>query len=155
MSIVVPSPVQYREIRVADIPSLFFVRTRTRENAYTLEQLHRAGINSSSIEQKLATSFGGWLCEVDDQVVAFCMADAAVGELWVLAVLPEFEGRGIGAQLMTRAEQWLWQSGCNRAWLTTSLDTTLRAYGFYRRRGWTDWKIEGDQRWLELLPTSP
>jgi hypothetical protein len=41
-------------------------------------------------------------------------------------------------------------SGCERAWLTTDLDTTLRAYGFYRNRGWTDWKIERRMRWMEL-----
>jgi hypothetical protein len=40
-----------------------------------------------------------------------------------------------------------------RAWLTTDVDTTLRAYGFYRPRGWTDWKIENGLRWMELHPS--
>ena len=53
---------------------------------------------------------------------------------------------------MDLVEQWLWQSGCLRAWLTTDVDASLRAYGFYRHRGWTDWKIEDGLRWLELLP---
>jgi GNAT superfamily N-acetyltransferase len=147
-------PPQYREIGVADIPSLFFVRTRTRENTYTLEQLHRLGITPASVEQRLATSFKGWLGAIAEQVVGFCIADAAAGELWVIAVLPDFERRGIGARLMSLAEQWLWQSGCSRAWLTTDLDPSLRAYGFYRHRGWTDWKIEDGLRWLELFPSA-
>jgi GNAT superfamily N-acetyltransferase len=154
MGTVVPPAPQYRQIGVADIPSLFYVRTRTRENAYTLEQLHSLGITPASVEQKLADSFRGWLCTVEEEVVAFCMADAAAGELWVIAVLPEFEGRGIGGRLMNLAEEWLWQSGCSRAWLTTDLDVSLRAYGFYRHRGWTDWRIEDGLRWLELFPSA-
>jgi GNAT superfamily N-acetyltransferase len=144
-------PLLFREIGVADIPGLFFVRTRTRENTYTLDQLRRIGITPASVEQRLSGSFKGWLCAAQDRVVAFCMADAATGELWVIAVLPEFEGRGIGGRLMGLAEQWLWQSGCVRAWLTTDLDPGLRAYGFYRHRGWSDWKVEDGLRWLELF----
>jgi GNAT superfamily N-acetyltransferase len=148
----VAAPPHYREITAADMPALFYVRTRTRENAYTLDQLRHLGITPESVAQKLAASFKGWLCTVADDVVAFCMADRATGELWVIAVLPRYEGRGIGGELMRLAEQWLWQSGCTRAWLTTDVDTTLRAYGFYRHRGWTDWKVEGGLRWMELYP---
>lgn len=143
---------RYREITAADMSALFHVRTRTRENAYTLEQLHRLGITPASVIQKLSNSFSGWLCEVCDEVVGFCMVDRSSGELWVIAVLPQFEGRGIGRQLMRLAEDGLWASGCTRAWLTTDVDTTLRAYGFYRHRGWTDWKVEDGLRWMERLP---
>ena len=65
-------------------------------------------------------------------------------------MLPEYEGKASGAGFMALAEEWLAASGCKRAWLTTDLDTTLRAYGFYRKRGWTDWKIERGLRWMEL-----
>ena len=51
-------------------------------------------------------------------------------------------GEGIGNRLMGLVEDWLSASGCKRAWLTTDVDTKLRAYGFYRWRGWTDWKVE-------------
>ena len=78
------------------------------------------------------------------------MADRATGEFLVIAVLPEYEGRGVGGKLMYAAEEWLAASGCKRAWLSTALDTTLRAYGFYRKRGWTDWTIERGLRWMEL-----
>ena len=147
---------RFREITAADVPSLFYVRTRTRENAYTLEQLRGLGITAESVADKLATSFKGWLCADDtDQVIAFCMADRSAGELWVVAVLPEYEGQGIGNRLMNLAEAWLTASGCTRAWLTTDIDPTLRAYGFYRQRGWTDWKVENGLRWMELLlPTT-
>jgi ribosomal protein S18 acetylase RimI-like enzyme len=140
----------FREIDTGDIPALFYVRTRTRENAYTLAELHALGITENSVAQKLATSFKGWLCADGDRVVGFSMADRADAELWVIAVLPDYEGRGIGNKLMSLAEEWLAACGCTRAWLTTDVDPTLRAYGFYRQRGWTDWKIENGLRWMDL-----
>ena len=140
---------RFREITAADIPALFSVRTRTRENTYTLEQLEGLGITAESVADKLATSFKGWLCADADQVVGFCMADRSTGELWVVAVLPEYEGQGVGNRLMSLAEAWLTASRCTRAWLTTDVDPTLRAYGFYRQRGWTDWKVESGLRWME------
>lgn len=144
-------PGTLREIAVADIPDLFHVRTRTRENVLTDEELAGLGITPASVADRLAATFRGWLCSDDGRVVAFCMADRATGELWVVAVLPAYEGRGIGGRLMDHAEGWLWASGCARAWLTTDVDTTLRAYGFYRSRGWVDWKVEGGLRWMQLF----
>ena len=140
----------FREIGTGDVPALFDVRTRTRENTYTLEQLERLGITPASVTDKLAGAFKGWLCEDGGKVVGFCMADRSTGELWVIAVLPQHERRGIGATLMGLAEQWLWSCGCPRAWLTTDVDESLRAYGFYRHLGWTDWKIEDGLRYMSL-----
>ena len=144
------SAVKFREITAADVPALFYVRPRTRENALTLEELQRLGIDPQSVTESLGQSTTGWLCEESGRVVAFSMADRATAEFLVIAVLPEYERRGIGGKLMDLAEEWLAALGCKRAWLTTDLDTTLRAYGFYRKRGWTDWKIEEGLRWMEL-----
>ena len=144
------SAVKFREITAADVPALFYVRTRTRENALTLEELERLGINPQRVTENLGKSTKGWVCDDSDRVVAFTMADRATGEFLVIAVLPEYEGKGVGDRLMAMAEEWLTTSGCTRAWLTTDIDPSLRAYGFYRNRGWTDWKIEGKMRWMEL-----
>jgi GNAT superfamily N-acetyltransferase len=142
--------VNFRSIADDDVDALFDVRARARANAYTRAELQRLGITPESVRNRLATTLAGWLCADGDRVVAFAMADRSTGELWVIAVLPEYEGRGIGGQLMRRAEEWLWKSGCERAWLTTDVDTSLRADGFYRHRGWTDWKIDDGLRWMEL-----
>lgn len=141
---------KFREINADDVPALFYVRPRTRENALTLEELQRLGINAQSVTESLGRSTKGWLCDDAGQVVAFSMADHATGEFLVIAVLPEYEGKGVGGKLMSLAEEWLAASGCRRAWLSTDLDTTLRAYGFYRKRGWTDWKIENGNRYMDL-----
>jgi ribosomal protein S18 acetylase RimI-like enzyme len=139
-----------REMAAADIPALFDLRPRTRENALTVEELQRLGITPQSVADSLEKTTRGWVYEEAGRIVGFCMADRATGELLVIAVLPEFEGKGVGGGLMAQAEDWLAAAGCMRAWLTTDVDTTLRAYGFYRKRGWTDWKIERDLRWMEL-----
>ncbi|HKE40646.1 MAG TPA: GNAT family N-acetyltransferase [Casimicrobiaceae bacterium] len=146
-----PPIMQFRAIALTDIPALFYVRTRTRENRYTLEELERLGITEESVSEKLSTSYKGWLCTENGAVVGFCIGDRATGELWVIAVLPEFEGNGIGAKLMSFAEEWLWSNGWTRAWLTTDIDVSLRAYGFYRKRGWLDWKVEDGVRWMEFF----
>ena len=140
-----------REITASDIPALFHVRPRTRENALTIEDLRSLGITPESVASWLEASTTGWLCETaSSEVVGFCMADRSTGELLVIALLPGHEGSGIGGRLMECAESCLTHSGCKRAWLTTALDPTLRAYGFYRHRGWTDWKHEKGKRFMQL-----
>lgn len=140
-----------RQITVADIPALFHLRPRTRENALTLDELRSLGITPESVATWLAGSTRGWLWETPaGEVAGFCMADGSEGELLVIALLPEHEGRGIGSELMQRAEDWLAECGCTRAWLTTEQDQSLRAYGFYRHRGWTDWKLERGLRFMQL-----
>lgn len=139
-----------RPVTPADLPALFQLRPRTRENALTVEELRALGITPASVAAWLEDATAGWLCETAaGEVVGFCLADRATGELLVIAVLPEHEGRGIGRQLMDAAERWLAQSGCTRAWLTTDADPARRAYGFYRHRGWTDGKLEDGVRWME------
>jgi GNAT superfamily N-acetyltransferase len=145
---------KFREITAADVPALFHVPPKTRENAMTLEELQRHGINPQSVTESLTNSTKSWLCEDAGQVVAFSMADRATGEFLVIAVLPEYEEKGIGGRLMALTKEWLAASGCMRSWLTTDLNTSLRAYGFYRRQGWTDWKIERGLRWMEISLTN-
>ena len=50
------SVVKFREITAADVPALFHVRPRTRENAMTLEELQRHGINPQSVTESLTNS---------------------------------------------------------------------------------------------------
>ncbi len=140
-----------RPITPADIEALFRIRPLTRENALTRDELRTLGITPESVAAWLEYSTSGWLWETDSgEVVGFCMADRSTGELLVIALLPEYERQGIGGALMQEAESWLAQSGCTRAWLTTDVDQSLRAYGFYRHRGWTDWKLERGLRWMQL-----
>ena len=131
----------FREITPDDVPSLFAVRTATRENAYTTEQLRELGITVESVRALLGKTHRGWLCVDEGRVVGFSMGNKQHGEIWVIAVLPEYEGRGIGARLLTLVEDWLWSEGWEVLWLTTDIDPSLRAYGFYRKQGWVDLEV--------------
>jgi ribosomal protein S18 acetylase RimI-like enzyme len=136
----------FREITAKDIPALFDVRTSVRENTYTREGLYRDGITEETVAEIIGTTQRGWLCETDSRIVGFAMANGTTGEFSVIAVLPEYEVQGIGSKLLLLAEAWLWAMGWEEIWLQTSLDTRLKAYSFYRNRGWTDAEIRTNQR---------
>ncbi len=144
---------KFREIEKFDVPQLFNVRVATRENTLSRQELEDLGINEISVTNMLATNHKGWLCEVDNKVIGFAMGNRDNGELSVIAVLPGFEGKGVGAGLLNRAENWLWSNGWNEIWLTTDVNATLRAYGFYKQQGWEDDKIEKGMRFMKKQKT--
>lgn len=76
------------------------------------------------------------------------MGDSEQAELTVMAMLPKHEGKGIGGKLLHNVEQWLASENCTRIWLTTDTNPNLRAYGFYLKHGWQDWKIEHGLRFM-------
>lgn len=136
--------VTYRAIRAEDITLIFEVRVATWHNTRGRDELTAMGITHDSVCELLTKSHRGWLCEVDGQVVGFAMGNKENGEMWVIAVLPEYEGRGIGRQLLRLVEEWLFSESWSVIWLTTDPDETVRAVGFYRHLGWIDWKLEPD-----------
>lgn len=140
---------QVSEINHTDIPELFVVRVATRENALSLRELEILGINEESVAQMLNTSHRGWLCEEGDRVVGFAMGDRRTGELWVIALLPDWEEKGIGKLLMEKVESWLWSEGFTNIWLTTDIDISLRAYGFYLHLGWYDDVLRDGLRYMK------
>ncbi|HEX8695931.1 MAG TPA: GNAT family N-acetyltransferase [Longimicrobium sp.] len=126
-----------RETREEDIDSLFDIRARTRENPISREQLAAVGITPASAAAGLRSGdVKGWVCLDGARAVGFCSADAVGGEVLVLAVLPEYEGRGVGKRLLAEAVEWLRSRGCGRIWLAASPDPGVRAHGFYRSQGW-------------------
>ncbi len=137
-----------REIAESDIPTLFRVRSQTRENAMSVEELASIGITHESMKAAIKGSHQGWLFEEDGVVGGFAMGNSREAELTVIAMLPEHEGKGIGGKLLTSVENWLESEGCKKIWLTTDVNPKRRAYGFYLRHDWDDWKIEHDLRYM-------
>src|ERR1700740_3683567 len=81
------SAVNFRETTAADVPAaLSYVRPRTRENAMTLQELERLGINPQSVAESLVKSTKGWVCDDAGQVVAFSISDRATAEVIAIAV---------------------------------------------------------------------
>ena len=129
--------VMFREIRAADIDELLRVRAATRENALSKERLALMGITAASIAESLTGgTVKGWACSCESRIVGFCMGDSASGEVLVLAVLPEAEGRGVGKTLLSLVVDWLGSFRPTRIWLGAPRDPHVRAYGFYRALGW-------------------
>lgn len=146
-----PMTFHIRRVCADDGSALLAVRAATRENAFDLEALNATGINSRSLSAGIrAGKLAGCLSEVaaTGAVVGFCLANVPEAELWVLAVLPDFEGRGIGRELLSRTEALLGAAGHATAWLWTSPDRSLRAYKIYKAAGWQEAAEPGERLYL-------
>lgn len=132
-----PRQVTFRETRLTDIEGLFEVRAATRDNAVSRDALAKLGITADSVATGLSSGrTKGWVCEHGSQVVGFCTGDLATGEVLVLSVLPQYEGRGIGRKLLSLVVGELCAARARRLWLAASSDPAVRSYGFYRALGW-------------------
>lgn len=126
-----------REMTVADLPEVFAVRISTVENNVTMQELEdEYELTPETLAAAMQLSAKGWVCEVDGRIVGFAMGDSESGEMTVIAVLAEYERRGIGERLLTQVQDWLFQSGHDEVWLVTTPDPNFRAYGFYQSKGW-------------------
>ena len=128
---------EFRETQLTDIDALFEIRGCTRQNPLSREALAQLGITPESTAKDLtAGNIWGAVCTHDNRIVGFCTGDVHTGEVLVLAVLPDYEGRGVGRQLLSRVIDRLQAAGARRIWLGASADPTVRAHGFYRALGW-------------------
>ncbi|MBK8477506.1 MAG: GNAT family N-acetyltransferase [Opitutaceae bacterium] len=127
---------KFRPIESKDLSEIIEVRASTRENPFSREALRQLGITEESTAELLRTTHRGWLCEEEGRIVGLAIGDGKTGELWVTAVLPEFERRGVGVRLIDSVEGWLWSLGWQELWLWTSPDRQKRAFTFYLKRGW-------------------
>jgi GNAT superfamily N-acetyltransferase len=78
----------------------------------------------------------GWVCEIHGQIVGFAIVDFLHGNIWALFILPAFEKRGIGKQLLDIMLNWYFAQTHKSLWLGTEPNT--RAEKFYRNAGWTE-----------------
>jgi ribosomal protein S18 acetylase RimI-like enzyme len=134
-----------------DVDAVLHLRTLTRENALTMEELAERGITPESTSRLLEEDVKGWVCEESGEILGFAMGDGRSGEVLVLAVLPEHEGRGIGRRLLSSVQDWLFSRGHSELWLLENPDPAVRAYGFYRSLGWLPTgEFRGEEQVLKL-----
>jgi len=126
-------------IRVAtadEVPILNAIRTSVRENHMSLEQMAAYGITPEVIARVITTTGRGFIASVDGVDAAIAIAEAEAGCIYAMFVLPDYEGMGLGRLLMTEAERFLFEAGCENVWLEAGATKGLRAHGFYAHLGW-------------------
>lgn len=137
-----------RRATVADAAGIADVQTRTWADAYG-PLVGDGAIAAASRDREahwreiLAGETPTWVAVVDDAVAGIMSAAASrdeeanddVGELWMLYVAPEAQGRGIGTALADVALGELRTLGCREATLWV-LEANAAGRRFYERAGW-------------------
>lgn len=148
-------PLSYRPAVPEDIAACIDLRGKTRENAVSVERLKSLGVTHESWSRGVADGvLPGYVCLDDDKLVGYCFGDCTTGEIVVLALLPDWEGRGIGKCLLNTIARDFIRLGFQRLFLGCSSDPKVRSYGFYRYLGWraTGTLDAHDDEVLEYFP---
>lgn len=142
---------KYRPAVADDAAECLVLRGKTRQNAASEEWLRSIGVTVQSWTADIRSgALPGQVCTADDAIVGYCFGARDTGEIVVLALLPDYEDRGIGRELLNRTTAELAGLGHRRLFLGCSTDPTSRSHGFYRHLGW---KPTGtfDERGDEIL----
>jgi GNAT superfamily N-acetyltransferase len=121
-----------REALLTDIPQMNVVRQAVKENVLSNPGL----VTQQDYVDYLSERGKGWVCEVDNRVVGFAIGDLQKHNVWALFVQPEFEGQGVGRELLIALLDWYYSQTQETIWLSTAPDT--RAAEFYRNFGFTE-----------------
>jgi GNAT superfamily N-acetyltransferase len=122
-----------------DIPQIQIIRNSVKENMLSNPAL----ISDNDVEEFINLRGRGWVCEINDRIVGFAIADLKENNIWALFIHPDNEGIGIGNILQKLMLDWYFEQGKQTVWLSTSPDT--RAEKFYRKSGWTETGKHGEK----------
>lgn len=121
-----------REAKIDDIKQIQIVRNSVTENTLSNPNL----VTDQDCEEFITARGKGWVCEIDNQIVGFAIADLKENNIWALFLNPKFEKKGIGQILHKTMLDWYFSQTKNNIWLGTAFNT--RAEKFYRKAGWTE-----------------
>lgn len=127
----------FREALIEDIKQIQIVRHSVKENVLSDPDL----VPDKDVETYLTKRGRGWVCEIEDIIVGFSIADLAGHNVWALFILPEYEGQGIGKKLHELMLDWYFSNTKEAVWLSTA--PASRAEGFYSNAGWKKIGIYG------------
>jgi len=129
--------ITYRQAVPEDAARCIAIRGQTRENAISAEGLIGKGVTLASWAQDIRSGdLWGLVCLADRLMVGYCFGDRQTGEVVVLALLPDWEAKGIGKRLLHGVIDALRRDGFERLFLGCSSDPRSRSFGFYRHLGW-------------------
>ena len=144
-----------REAKIEDIQQIQIVRNSVIENALSDPNL----VTDQDCKEFITERGKGWVCEIDEQIVGFAIADLKENNIWALFLDPKFEKKGIGRQLHKTMLDWYFEQTKDTVWLGTAFNT--RAEVFYRKAGWTEVGTNGTKEikfemtykeWTEAWP---
>lgn len=121
-----------REAKPEDIKQIQVVRNSVKENALSNPAL----VSDADCEEFMFVRGKGWVCEIDNRIVGFAIADLKEHNIWALFLQPDFEKQGIGRKLHDTMLDWYFTQTTTTVWLGTAPNT--RAETFYRKSGWTE-----------------
>lgn len=127
----------FREALITDIPQIQIVRNLVKENTLSDPAL----VPDKDVEDYITRRGKGWVCELDDSIVGFAIADLQDNNIWALFIQPGYEGKGIGKKLHDDMLDWYFDKNKETVWLGTSPGT--RAEAFYRKAGWKETGTHG------------
>lgn len=127
----------FREASTVDIKQIQIVRNSVNENKLSNPAL----VTDRDCVEYLTLRGKGWVCEIDDLIVGFAIADTIDHNIWALFVHPEYEGKGIGTRLHNIMLEWYFNQTKETVWLSTSPNT--KAEKFYRKNQWQEKGIYG------------
>ncbi|KAB8036635.1 GNAT family N-acetyltransferase [Janthinobacterium aquaticum] len=131
------SPLHYLPAHPEDAAAFVALRGQTRQNAISAERLAELGITAASWADMMENgNLSGVTCDHEGELVGYCFGDLETGEVIVLALLPAYEGQGIGRKLLELVVKQLHAKGHQTLFLGCSNDPESRSYGFYRHLGW-------------------
>ncbi len=121
----------FREATILDIPQIQMVRNAVKENTLSDPAL----VSDEDCEEFMTVRGKGWVCEIEQQIVGFAIADLLEDNIWALFILPEYEHKGIGQTLQKIMLNWYFSQNKEKVWLGTAFNT--RAEQFYIKSGWS------------------
>lgn len=127
----------FREANKSDIKQIQVVRNSVKENALSNPDL----VTDKDCEEFLFERGKGWVCEIENRIVGFAIADLKEENIWALFIHPDFEKKGIGKKLHEIMLDWYFSQSKEKVWLGTAFNT--RAEHFYRNAGWAEAGMHG------------
>lgn len=127
----------FREAKIEDIRQIQIVRNSVKENVLSNPDL----VSDKDCEEFLFERGKGWVCEIENQIVGFAIADLKEDNIWALFIHPDFEKKGIGKKLHDFMLDWYFKQSKDKVWLGTAFNT--RAEQFYRKAGWKEIGLHG------------
>jgi GNAT superfamily N-acetyltransferase len=134
----------FREVLISDIEQIQIVRNAVKENALSNPAL----VTDKDCEEFLTVRGKGWVCEIENIIVCFAIADLKEKNIWALFVHPQHEKKGIGKKLHEMMLDWYFTQTKETVWLGTAPNT--RAETFYRKCGWKEIGMHGKEIKFEM-----